>query len=127
MIVLDTSAIMAILHHEEMGDACYEAIAGAPNILMSAGTMTETLIVSGRQDVGEQARQLLDGLGLDIVPVTLQSARQAAAAYAQWGKGVHPARLNLGDCFAYALAKERAVPLLFVGNDFAQTDIEGVL
>jgi ribonuclease VapC len=66
-------------------------------------------------------------LGFEVVTVTPATARHIGAAYDQWGRGVHPAGLNLGDCFAYELARERACALLYVGNDFAQTDIESVL
>ena len=61
---------------------------------------------------------LIDRLRIKIIPVTAMSAKRAAAAYARWGKGVHPARLNFGDCFAYELAAARSAPLLFVGRDF---------
>jgi ribonuclease VapC len=70
---------------------------------------------------------LVDGFGFDFVPVTAASARRIAEAYERWGKGVHLAGLNLGDCFAYVVAKEYSCPLLFVGEDFSKTDIEGVL
>ena len=62
-----------------------------------------------------------------IVSLTPASARRVAQAYGRWGKGVHPARLNFGDCFAYDVAKERACRLLYVGDDFSVTDIDGVL
>jgi ribonuclease VapC len=71
--------------------------------------------------------RLLEGLGLEIVSVTPASARRIAQAYENWGKGVHPAALNFGDCFAYEVAKEHECPLLYVGGDFARTDIEGAL
>jgi ribonuclease VapC len=64
---------------------------------------------------------------LNIVPVTAAAARRVGQAYEQWGRGMHPAALNFGDCFAYALAKERACPLLYVGDDFTKTDIDGAL
>jgi len=67
--------------------------------------------------------QLLDGLPLHVEPVTEAFARRAAAAYAQWGRGVNPAALNFGDCFSYAVAKQYNCPLLYVGNDFAKTDV----
>ncbi len=63
----------------------------------------------------------------ETIDVDAQTAAYVAASYRRWGKGIHPARLNLGDCFAYALAAERGCPLLFIGNDFSQTDIESVL
>ena len=67
------------------------------------------------------------GLGFVVAPVTGAGARRVAQAYAAWGKGVHPAGLNFGDCFAYALAKDFDEPLLFVGRDFAHTDIRPAL
>jgi ribonuclease VapC len=70
---------------------------------------------------------LIDGLGINIVDVSRAAARRAAHAYARWGKGVHAAGLNLGDCFAYEVAKQHRCPLLYVGNDFSKTDIKGVL
>jgi ribonuclease VapC len=70
---------------------------------------------------------LIDGLGFEVVTVTPASARRIAQTYEQWGKGVHSAALNFGDCFAYEVAKEHACRLLHVGDDFSKTDIEGVL
>ncbi|WP_199556039.1 type II toxin-antitoxin system VapC family toxin [Sandaracinobacteroides hominis] len=123
MIVVDTSAILAILLNEPEGDACAAAIEAENDILMSAGTIAETLIVAGRRNVAAEALHLLDGLGVEIVAVSSASARRIADVYARWGKGVHSAGLNFGDCFAYELARERACPLLFVGDDFSRTDI----
>jgi ribonuclease VapC len=71
--------------------------------------------------------RLIDGLGFEIVTVTAASARRIAQAYKRWGKGAHPAALNFGDCFAYAVAKEHRCRLLYVGEDFARTDVEGAL
>jgi ribonuclease VapC len=71
--------------------------------------------------------RLIDGLGFDVVTVTAACARRMAAAYARWGKGVDPAGLNFGDCFAYEVAKAHDCRLLYVGNDFSKTDVEGVL
>ena len=71
--------------------------------------------------------RLIDELGFEIVAVTPGAARRVAAAYARWGKGMHPAGLNFGDHFAYAVAEERACPLLFVGIDFTRTDLRSVL
>jgi ribonuclease VapC len=70
---------------------------------------------------------LIDGLSIEIVAVTGETAVKMAGAYREWGRGSHPAKLNLGDCFAYALAKERACPLLFIGHDFAKTDIASAI
>jgi ribonuclease VapC len=127
VIVVDTSALMAIVLQEGKGEVCRKAIEGETQVLISAGTVAEALIVArGRQAEGKMQR-LIDELDFDVATVTPASARQVAAAYGQWGNGFHPAGLNFGDCFAYALAKEHSCPLLFVGGDFSKTDIEGVL
>lgn len=70
---------------------------------------------------------LLTGFGIQIVAVTEDHARHAREAYRRYGRGNHPARLNLGDCFAYALAKARGEPLLFKGGDFSRTDVEAAI
>lgn len=126
MIAVDTSALIAILLDEPQADACIAALEAEENILISAGTMAEALIVSTRRNIGEELSSLIDGLGFEIVAVTPASARRIAQAYDRWGKGVHPAALNFGDCFAYEVAKEHACRLLYVGDDFSQTDVEGV-
>jgi ribonuclease VapC len=127
MIAVDTSALMAIVLNESSADACSAAIEAADGLLISAGTITEALIVSARRNVGEEMAVLIEGLGFDVTTVTAASARRIAQAYERWGKGVHPASLNFGDCFAYEAAKENACPLLYIGDDFAKTDVEGVL
>jgi ribonuclease VapC len=127
MIAIDTSAIMAILLNEPSAEACIVAMEGEEEIIISAGTLAETLIVAGRRNVAEEASRLIEGLGLEIISVTPASARRVADAYARWGKGVHAAGLNYGDCFAYEVAKEHACPLLFVGDDFSLTDIDAAL
>lgn len=127
MIVIDTSALMAILLDEPEAAGCVAALDREEEFLMSAGTLAEALIVAGRRRIGLDMSQLIENLDVQVIDVTATSARKAAEAYARWGKGVHPARLNLGDCFAYALAKERNWPLLFVGDDFSQTDIASAL
>lgn len=121
--MIDTSAIMAILLNEPEADACVEVIETESDIVISSGTLAETLIVAGRRNLRAEAEMLLDGLGLDVVPVTAASAKRIADAYTRWGKGMHRASLNFGDCFAYELAKNRGSPLLFVGEDFSHTDI----
>jgi ribonuclease VapC len=127
MIAIDTSAIMAILLDEPTADSCIAAMEAEEEIIISAAILAETLIVAGRRNIGEEAAKLLDGLGLEIVSVTPASAKRVAEAYARWGKGVHPAGLNFGDCFSYEVAREHACPLLFVGEDFSRTDVESVL
>lgn len=127
MIAVDTSALMAIVLGEAEADACIAALEAADEIVISAGTVAEALIVSERRDVGAEMARLIDGLGFTIMNVTPAAARRIAEAYGRWGKGVHPAGLNFGDCFAYEAAKEEACPLLYVGADFAQTDIVSAL
>ena len=95
--------------------------------MISAGTVAEALIVAARRNLGEEVTRLIDGLGFEVVSVTAASARRVAAAYAQWGRGAHPAGLNFGDCFSYEVAKEHSCPLLYVGDDFAKTDLESAL
>lgn len=127
MIAVDTSALMAIVLGEPEADACIAALEVEDSLLISAGTMAEALIVAARRNVGEEMANLIDGLGFEVVPVTLASARRIALAYGRWGKGRHPAALDFGDCFAYDVAKVHACRLLHVGNDFSRTDIAGVL
>jgi ribonuclease VapC len=127
MIAVDTSALMAIVLNEPEANACAAMLETEDRLLISAGTVAEALIVAGRRNVGEEVDQLIDGLGLEIVSVTPAAARRIANAYQKWGKGIHPAALNFGDCFAYEVAKEHGCRLLYVGADFAQTDIEGAL
>jgi ribonuclease VapC len=127
MMAVDTSALMAIVLNEKEADACIAALEAENHILISAGTLAEVLIVAVRRNVGDEVTSLIDGLGFEVVAVTPASARRIAHAYAQWGKGINPAALNFGDCFAYTVAKENSCRLLYVGSDFGRTDIAGVL
>jgi ribonuclease VapC len=126
MIAVDTSALMAIVLGEAEADACIKVLEAETEVLVSAGTVAEALIVAARRNIGEEMARLIDGLGFEIVTVTPASARRIAQAYERWGKGVHPASLNFGDCFAYEVAKEHSCRLLFVGDDFSKTDVESV-
>ena len=94
---------------------------------MSAPTVTETLTVAFGRSAEPQLRAVLDRFGIEVVPLTETRARAAAAAYRRYGKGWHAAGLNFGDCFAYALAREHDCPLLFIGKDFALTDVRPAL
>ncbi|MER9744521.1 MULTISPECIES: type II toxin-antitoxin system VapC family toxin [unclassified Mesorhizobium] len=127
MIVVDTSALMAIVFAEPQSSACIAALEAEDDILISAGTVAEALIVADRRNVGEEMAGLIDGLGFEVTAVTPASGRRIAEAYGRWGKGIHPAGLNFGDCFAYEVAKDRACRLLYVGDDFSKTDIESAL
>ncbi|MNF76610.1 Ribonuclease VapC30 [compost metagenome] len=127
MIVVDTSALMAIVLNESEADTCAAVLEVEGDLLISAGTAAEALMTAARRNVYEEMTRLLDGLGLEIINVTPASARRVAEAYARWGKGTHPAALNFGDCFSYDVAKEKGCPLLFVGDHFSHTDIKSVI
>ena len=128
MIVLDTSAILAILQEEPERDRFRLEIARAGNVLISTGTVVELAAVAGRSSVlRSRAEAFLSEPYLVQEPVTPAQAAMASTAFAAWGKGHHPAALNLGDMFAYLLARERDLPLLFKGNDFARTDVRNAL
>ena len=127
MIAVDTSALMAVVLNESDADACIAALETESDLLISVGTVAEALIVAGRRNVGEEMALLVEKLGFEIVSLTPAAARRVADAYEKWGKGVHPAAFNFGDCFAYEVAKEHACRLLYIGDDFSKTDIESVL
>ena len=127
MIVVDTSALMAILLDEAGAADCAEALSTDDRVVISAGTLAEALIVAERRGLGTEMTMLIDGLGLEVLDVTRATARQTADAYARWGKGVDAAGLNFGDCFAYAAAKTHSGRLLYVGTDFSQTDVGGAI
>ncbi|WP_291860627.1 type II toxin-antitoxin system VapC family toxin [Bradyrhizobium sp.] len=127
MIAVDTSALMAIVLDEAQADACIAVLEKEDNILISAGTIAEALIVAARRNVGEEIESLIDGLGFNAIASTPAAARRIASAYSRWRKGIHAAGLNFGDCFAYEVAKEHDCPLLYVGDDFAGTDVKRAL
>jgi ribonuclease VapC len=126
-VIVDSSAVIAILHDEPDSARLAEAIRNAQFRRMSAATYVETaIVVDGSRDpvLSRRLDELLAEADIRIEPVTEAQAHLARDAYRDFGRGSgHPARLNLGDCFSYALAKDKAEPLLFKGNDFAHTDI----
>jgi ribonuclease VapC len=124
VIAVDTSALFSIAAGEAKAPDCAKVLAAEPEILISAGTLAEALIVASRKNIAVEMRRLIKGAGLTVVPVTEADAILVAEAYDRWGRGAHPAALNYGDCFAYVLAKQRGCPLLFVGNNFSQTDLQ---
>ena len=127
MMAIDTSALMAILLGEKQAEACAAALKTDDELIASAGTIAEALIVAAGRNVSAQMQRLIEDLGIEVVPVTAGSAQRVADAYARWGRGNHRAALNLGDCFAYEVAKQNACRLLYVGADFGKTDIKSVL
>lgn len=127
MIAIDTSALMAIVMNEPEADACISAIEQADRLLISAVTVAEAQIVASRQNVGEEMTRLVEGLGFEVIDLNEKSGRSVAEAYEKWGKGAHPAALNFGDCFSYAVAKVNSCRLLYIGEDFSLTDLESAL
>ena len=130
MIVSDTSSLMALVMDEPEAPDVRHAIDVAGQILISAAALVEFYIVAMGKgaDVYARAQALIRDLPISIVPFDAEQAEIARRAYEQYGKGRgHPAQLNFGDTFSYALAAARGLPLLFKGNDFARTDVASVL
>jgi ribonuclease VapC len=123
VIAVDTSALMAIVNDEPAAEFVLGALSSGAELVISAATVAEALVVAGRRNRALEMERLIDGLNFEVVPVTLASARRVVEAYGRWGRGVHAAGLNFGDCFAYEVATVRACPLLFVGDDFSRTDV----
>lgn len=123
MIAVDTSALMAILLKEPEETSCRTVIDTEPVLVISAATLTEALIVADRRNFGSEMRALFDDADWVIDIVDANTTARVATIYSRWGKGVHPASLNIIDCFAYDVARQNNCPLLYVGNDFAQTDV----
>jgi ribonuclease VapC len=125
-MIIDTSVLIALILKEPGFEDLVFKMAEADDRLLSAASYLEASIVLLKKR-GEGIELELDRLiyetEIAIVPVTASHVRIAREAYAAYGKGYHPAKLNFGDCFSYAFAKSRGEPLLFNGNDFSQTDI----
>ena len=125
-MVLDSSAMVAIVRDEPEGGRLRASIASAPILIVGAPTVFETAMVLSRL-FGEEGRrvvqELLDALEVEVVPFNSEHAAAAHEAFMKFGKGRHPAALNYGDCMAYAISRIAGHPLLFVGSDFAKTDI----
>jgi ribonuclease VapC len=125
-MVVDTSAVLAVLLEEPDGALFLARLSGTPRPLLSAANWLELgIVIDGRKGPQWLADldAFLEGLDIAVVPVSLSQARIARDAYRRFGRGNHRAGLNFGDCFAYALAKQRDLPLLFKGDDFSKTDV----
>ena len=125
-MVVDTSALLAILQDEPERRTFNEALESADSRLMSVATLVEISIIIESRYGAEGLRDLdllIERAGIELVPVDVEQARAARAAYSRFGKGRHPAALNLGDCFSYALARVLGEPLLFKGDAFSRTDV----
>ena len=129
-MVLDTSAVLALLFNEPEAESIEVAIDEDPVRLMSAASVLEAaIVVEARLGAagGREFDLLLHKVGIDIVPVTSEQLEVGRAAWRQFGRGHHEASLNFGDCFAYALAAVSGEPLLFKRDDFARTDVARVI
>lgn len=127
-MIVDSSAVVAVVFGESGADALAVTLGAASEVSMSAANLLEASIVVDSRLGPTEARKLDRLVGdvwqVRIEPVTVEQVNIARAAYRDFGKGTgHPAQLNFGDCFAYALAVERDEPLLFVGDDFSHTDV----
>lgn len=125
-MIVDTSVFAAILFREPDAELYSELLESADGIAMSAVSRVELAIVVEKRK-GIEGRgpmeELIAGPGVETVPVSAEQAVLAIEAYRRFGKGMHPASLNIGDCFVYALAKASGRPLLFKGDDFRRTDV----
>jgi len=130
-MIVDSSAIVAMLNSEDEAEAFSSAILASEEARMSAGNYLEaSIVIDGNRDPIVSARldSVMAELGIGIEPVTASQARIARQAYRDFGKGSgHPAKLNFGDCFAYALAMERGEPLLYKGDDFVHAGLARVV
>lgn len=125
-MVLDTSALLAILQDEPERRAFNQAIEAAPARSISVANWVEASMVIESRSGAEGLRALdlfVERAGLEVVPVDREQGKAARRAFSRFGKGRHPAGLNYGDCFAYALSRHLAEPLLYKGADFAETDV----
>ena len=126
MIVVDTSAIIAILYREAEFDQFVQLITDSDSCFLSAVSYFEaSMVLIGRAtpEAGIELDSFLERVGIEFVPFDQEQAKRARDAFARFGRGRHPARLNFGDCVSYALAQERGLPLLYKGEDFAKTDV----
>ncbi|MGH6923065.1 MAG: type II toxin-antitoxin system VapC family toxin [Propylenella sp.] len=129
-MIVDASALLAILFEEPEEDRFLELIQEDKSPAISPVNLVEAGIKADdprHPAKGRALDALISAMNIEVAAITAEQARIAREAYQRYGKGRHPARLNLGDCFAYALATVREEPLLFKGNDFTQTDVEAAI
>jgi ribonuclease VapC len=130
---VDTSAIVAVILDEPEATSIKKIVERTPNSITSPMVRLETSIVIGNKlKIGPvEAENLFNKFlafgEITIVPLTDETGSLAVAAYEKFGKGRHPAKLNLADCFSYGVAKSLGVPILFIGNDFSKTDLKSAL
>jgi ribonuclease VapC len=129
-VVIDPSAILAIIFAEPEEEVFLNLISQSPICYLSSPGYVEISVVLGTRygnKAVENLDSLLQELSISVTPFSPEQARLATQAFLQFGKGRHPAKLNMGDCFSYALSKSLGQPLLFKGNDFSQTDVDKVI
>ncbi|CAN1492607.1 vapC tRNA(fMet)-specific endonuclease VapC [Fimbriimonadaceae bacterium] len=128
-MVVDTSALVAVLLEEPLADTIGPLLLGSAPIIAAPNYLEAHMVLAKHYGVrtADILQQRLAQLGITVVEFTPEQAVVAARAFDQYGKGRHPASLNFGDCIAYALAKSTHQRLLFVGQDFAQTDVRAAL
>ncbi len=129
-MLLDSSAIIALLLCEPRADALLEVISEAPVVAVAAPTLVESGIVltsKGGPMTYDRLAKFLRDSEAEIIPFTADHAAEAVEAFKRYGKGRHPAALNFGDCICYAVARLSGMPLLFTGHDFSKTDIRAAL
>ncbi len=126
-MIVDTSAVLAVLFDEPDAERFTRAMAEAPHCRMSAANFLEAaLVVEGRGGMagGHELDIFIEKAAIELVPISIEHAQAARQAWRRFGKGNHSAGLNFGDCFAYALSEVTGEPLLYKGEDFALTDVE---
>jgi ribonuclease VapC len=129
-VIVDASAVLAILFDEAEKDRFRDLLLMTPDLSMSPVNYLEAAIRADdprHPQKGPMLDEMLAGFGIEVTKIDADQAKRAREAYRTFGKGNHRAKLNMGDCFAYALSKARNEPLLFKGNDFTQTDIEAAV
>jgi ribonuclease VapC len=130
-MIVDTSALIAILKNEPEAEAFSQAIEAAKIVRISAASYLEThIVVDGYKNPILKARleEIFENPGIQVEPVTFEQAKIARMAYRDFGKGSgHPANLNFGDCFSYALARDKREPMLWKGDDFGHTDLRSAI
>ncbi|MBW9086734.1 type II toxin-antitoxin system VapC family toxin [Rhizobium wenxiniae] len=127
MIVIDSSAIIAIAAGEPSAHECEKILEAENSVLISTGTVAEVLIVAARRKLVKEVSDILKSSVTQTIDLTPVRAHLAATAYIRWGKSFDKAGLNFGDCFSYATAKEFDCPLLYIGDDFVHTDIRSAI
>jgi ribonuclease VapC len=130
-MILDTSALVAVITGEEDGSVFALAMHNADTLRLSAASYLEaSIVLNKRRDpvLNTKLDELIEDVEIVIEPVTVEQARIARQAYRDYGQGSgHPANLNFGDCFSYALARDKREPLLYKGDDFVHTDLRSGL